>query len=1163
MDECREHGEGYVTYLWPKPMSTGLSDWQPKISYVKLFPKWNWVVGTGVYVDDIELSVQKRLDAILEEVRQTLDKVRISQNGYMFIFNSQHEMLIHPVLKRLDVREHVNPATGNFILDDFINAAHTPDKVLEYLWDKPPAHRGEYRFKKHAYCVYFEPLDWYIGASLYIDDIEEASMALRRKIAFLTIIFMGISIGLSLLLSGNLSRPLYQLAQAAKEIKAKGIHGVSIPVAGTLETKALGYTLREMIQSIQQAQAELKEREEKYRSLIELTDTGYVLLDGNNGKIVDANQTYLKLTGFETLEQVLGHSVLEWTAEHDRRRNAQAVEQCLSLGYIRNFEVDYRQPDGEIVPVDVNACVVTMEGKPIIHALVRDMTQRKQAQQALHQSEAKYRALFDMTADAMTVIDGERFVEANDAAVRLLRALSKEEIIGMTPWDLSPPVQPDGRYSRERGLEVIERAYKVGSLRLEWLHKRMDDTVFPADITLTAVPMEGKHVLHIVWRDITDRKKAEESLRQSEEKFRRLVENLHDEYFLYSHRPDGTFTYISPSITKILGYAPSEMIASYESYLTENPINKLAKERTREVLKGVNPGPYELEAYNKDHQPVLLEVVETPVLDAQGNVVALEGIAHDITLRKRAELELKHERDFSQTIIQASPAFVVAIGLDGKTIMMNQAMLSALGYHAQEVVGKDYISSFVPEEHRPILANVFEHLFSQPQGTANENIILTKDGRRLTVEWHGRLVYREDGQPDYIIGIGLDITERKQAQDEQLRLEAQVQHSQKLESLGVLAGGIAHDFNNMLMAILGNAELAIEESNPECAAFENLVEIESTAQRAADLCKQMLAYSGKGKFVIENINISDVVEDMIKMLEISISKKARLHCDLPRDLPSIEGDVTQMRQIVLNLITNASESLGDSEGEISICTGVKTCGVGCLQETYFSDGLVEGPYVFIQVRDTGCGLDEQAKAKLFDPFYSTKATGRGLGLSAVLGIVRGHRGTIEVNSELGKGTVFTVYLPACDKPLTAEPVTPESTIAETRPVFSGCILLVEDESAVRTVANQMLARLGFTVLMAEDGVQALDVFEKNASVVSCILLDLTMPRMGGEEVFRTLRRSHPDLRFIIASGYNEQEISATFADESGLEFIQKPYRMNLLAEKLSKLLNLQPHPSEG
>jgi signal transduction histidine kinase/CheY-like chemotaxis protein len=400
------------------------------------------------------------------------------------------------------------------------------------------------------------------------------------------------------------------------------------------------------------------------------------------------------------------------------------------------------------------------------------------------------------------------------------------------------------------------------------------------------------------------------------------------------------------------------------------------------------------------------------------------------------------------------------------------------------------------------------------------------------------------------IAVGI---ERKWSEDEREKLEAQVKHAQKLESLGVLAGGIAHDFNNLLTGILGNADLGLMSVDASAPAHQALGEIKRTAERAADLSRQMLAYSGRGSFLIETIDLNEVVREMGSLLEVSISKRAALAYELAENLPAVVADATQIRQVIMNLITNASDAIGEADGAITMRTGVRACDRAYLGDTYLDDQLPEGDYVYLEVQDTGCGMDEATVQRIFDPFFTTKFTGRGLGLAAALGIIRGHKGAVEVRSEVGRGTLFRVLLPMSDQPAKGRHA---AFAAEERPEpCGGTVLVVDDEQAVREVAGRMLEQAGFTVLRAADGFEALSLFGDRRDEIGCVLLDLTMPRKGGEETFRELKEMRPGVRVVISSGYSEQEVAARFAGEDVAGFVQKPYLYSTLVARVGEAVN--------
>ena len=444
-----------------------------------------------------------------------------------------------------------------------------------------------------------------------------------------------------------------------------------------------------------------------------------------------------------------------------------------------------------------------------------------------------------------------------------------------------------------------------------------------------------------------------------------------------------------------------------------------------------------------------------------------------------------------------------------------------------------------------ILPNTESHWIEAYGKVALQGTPLHFENYTQTLDRHFDVVAFSPAVGQFVV-IATDITERIKMIEEKSQLEKQMFHTQKLESLGVLAGGIAHDFNNILMTVLGNADLALMRLPQESPAVDNLRQIEKAAEKAAGLARQMLAYSGKGRFVIETLDLNRIIDEMLHILQVSISKNAVLRCNYSKHLNAVEVDVSQIQQVLMNLVINASEAIDDRSGVIAISTGSMFCDKSYLKSLALVEELDEGMYVYFEVADTGCGMDNKTLSHLFDPFFSTKFTGRGLGMAAVLGIVRGHSGAIKVYSEVDKGTTFKVLLPAS----TRSEVLYDTKQTETSWHGSGKILLVDDEENVRAVGRDMLQELGFEVLTASDGRQALEVFMEHQDKLLCVLMDLTMPHMDGEQAFRELRRINPEVRIIMTSGYNEQAVSQKFLGKGLSGFLQKPFRLSTLRDSL-------------
>ena len=434
---------------------------------------------------------------------------------------------------------------------------------------------------------------------------------------------------------------------------------------------------------------------------------------------------------------------------------------------------------------------------------------------------------------------------------------------------------------------------------------------------------------------------------------------------------------------------------------------------------------------------------------------------------------------------------------------------------------------------------------------AFEEEVVFEDGTRITLLSSAAPLFDEERRVRGAVGASIDISATKRAEEEHLKVERKLLDAQKRESLGVLAGGIAHDFNNLLTGVLGNASLARTELSPASPIHVYVEQIEKSAKRAADLCKQMLAYSGKGRFVLEDIDLSELVTETTSLLQASISKRVRLMLQLADPVSVVRGDATQIRQIVMNLVINASEAIGERDGQVTIHTGELDATEAYLATTFNAADLVPGRYCFIEVGDDGCGMAPEILARVFDPFFTTKFTGRGLGLAAVLGIVRGHKGTIKIYSEAGQGTTFKVLLPASGDAPKAAAATPKP---RNHWRGTGTILVVDDEENVRRVAVKMVEQLGFSAVQAGDGREGLMRFTETEGIVA-VLMDLTMPRMDGAETFRELRLIRPEVKVLLMSGFNEQEAINRFTGKGLAGFLQKPFRIEDLQEKLRVILD--------
>ena len=513
----------------------------------------------------------------------------------------------------------------------------------------------------------------------------------------------------------------------------------------------------------------------------------------------------------------------------------------------------------------------------------------------------------------------------------------------------------------------------------------------------------------------------------------------------------------------------------------------------------------------------------------------------DITELKRERDALAVSEERWRKAFEASPVATLIISAESLRFLdANPAFSTLTGWRREEVPGHGYNSSRARFDELKLA----ELLASGQVVRGVELRLATKNGPIDVLISADRVIF--DGERAILCMLS-DLTGMRRAEAERGKLEARVREGERMESLAVLAGGAAHDFNNLLTAITLNANLALSETDASAGATRYLQAIELAAQRAGALTRQMLAYAGKGSAAPEAFDLSLLVRETLGLIEVSLTRRGIVNYDLATDLPLVEADATQVRQVVMNLVTNASEALGDLPGTITVRTGTRTLDAAFLEASQPVGKASPGRFVFVEVADSGCGMDGATRARIFDPFYSTKFTGRGLGLAGVAGIVRAHRGAIRVESKPGQGSRFTVLLPASEG---SAPAAGGAAIPGARPWSGhGAVLVVDDDDTVRTVTMRMLERSGFRVIAARDGVEALALFVASPEPIRIVVLDMTLPRMDGEETLRALRAFDPAVRVLLASGYSEEETAARVREASPDGYIQKPYTgQSLLAQ---------------
>jgi PAS domain S-box-containing protein len=792
------------------------------------------------------------------------------------------------------------------------------------------------------------------------------------------------------------------------------------------------------------------------------------------------------------------------------------------------FHARHLCKSGSEFPVEICCSVVELDRSSYYLLIVKDLSGYVDLQTELDQWKEKFKTAFHLSPDSITLtrLDDGLCYEVNEAFSHLM-GYQSAEVVGKSMHELNLWNNLD---DRNKFIASLGDKGVVENLEAEFVAK--DGTIRTGLLSARTFDFQGEQRIFTITRDIAERKQAEEEMRRMSFAMDHFGEEVHllDE--------SGRFAYVNQQSCTETGYTKKELIGMKAADII---IRRVPANSAESWSKLWNAECLVEEVFQrrKDGTSYPVEVYRNPFVYG-GSRYGL-AFVRNIEERKKNDKEMKL-MTFALDHIDEEVHLVDA---GGHIVYVNKKSCEMLGYSREELLGMsvpDIACEREAGQHKTGHFKLMEHKILKDETNHRR-----KDGQLYPVEVTANF-FEYDGEV-YNLALVRDITERKRNEEERRTFENQMVQAQKMESLAILAGGVAHDFNNLVAAILGQAELTRKLLPEGSVPYVNLGQIEIAAERAAELAGQMLAYSGRGQFVIKTIDLNLLLDEILRVLKVSISNTIDLHLNPGSLLPGIDVDVTQIRQIVMNLIINAAEAIGADRGDISIVTRCVECPAGFFKNSWFNKELAAGPYVSLEVIDSGCGMDEETLSKVFDPFFTTKFAGRGLGMSAVLGIVRGHKGAITVTSKKGEGTSFQVFFPASEKRIESIGEPPKETAWQ----GSGTVLLVDDEEVVRTSCSEMLKALGFTPLTANDGVEALERF-KETPEIRVTLLDFTMPHLNGEECFYQMRTIDPDAKVILSSGYSESEVSQRFKDKGVDGFLQKPYRLAALIETIRNAL---------
>jgi len=771
--------------------------------------------------------------------------------------------------------------------------------------------------------------------------------------------------------------------------------------------------------------------------------------------------------------------------------------------------------------------------------------------------EEKYRKIFENSVEGMYQATPEgRFISANPAAARIFGYESPEELIS-TITDIRSQIYA---YPEDRD-KAVALLRKDGFLKnIELRYRRKNGSIAWVVVNVQAIRDDKGNILYYegACTDITDRKQAEEALRAKEEQYRTLIETSPDPIIMYDL--EGKILSANTQTARLYGVSSVEEflreIETVFDLLTDDG-KTFAAANFRHTLATGTSQKNEYSVRLKNGERIVVEINSSIVKTTTEEPRAFISVIRDISDRKRAERLLREANQRLDAHLENSPVAIVEFDPAFRIIRWSGSAEKTFGWKADEIIGKAIDElRLVFEDDIDLVQQVSEEMLSgSSPKIMNVNRNYRKDGSVINCEWYNSALYDAHGQLSSILSFILDITDRKQAEAEKAKFEVEYRQLQKAESLNRMAGAIAHHFNNMLMAVTGSLELALDDLSQGTGPHANITAAMEASHRAADMGRSMRTYLGQSIAKYEPMDLSDACDKSLPMLRAILQKDVTLVIDLPSPGPTISTSTTQMQHILTNMITNASEAFGENGGSIHL--NVRTVFLADIPtlHRYPVDWQPQNvAYACLEVKDTGCGIMEENIEKIFDPFFSTKFIGRGLGLPVVLGIVRAHRGMITVESNLGHGSIFQVFLPLSEEEVPRQ----KDTTVKAPEIEGRCtVLLVEDEEPVRNVTRLMLTRLGFSVIEAGDGVEAVEVFRQHHDEINCVVTDLTMPRMDGWETLTALRQIVPNIPVILASGYDEAQVMAGDHPELPQTFVGKPYKLKELSDAIRRAIGQQ------
>lgn len=876
----------------------------------------------------------------------------------------------------------------------------------------------------------------------------------------------------------------------------------------------------------------LRESETRYKELADSLPQ-VVFETDERGDLTFANRYAFDLFGYTRDEFEKGLNAFQMLAPEDRDSAGENFARALSGEHLGGVEYTAQRKDGTTFPIEIYSSPIVREHAVIgLRGIIVDLTERKKTEEALRESETKYSALVENSKDGIIMIQEGVLTFINEASTNLV-GYSPEEMIGSSFVKFAAPEYRDlvvRRYAERMGGREVPSIYDIELLR-------KDGTTVPVELNAMHIEFRGKPTDLAFVRDITERRQVEIEAQKRQVYLESVLHNAPEA--IVTLDASNLVLEWNPGAEQIFGYTRQEVVGKNIDDLISGPeVYEEATTLTSKALSGRKIPPRETVRYRKDGTPVPVILAASPIL-IDGELQGAVAVYSDITGRKFAEEALRESEERFRILVEESPFGVSIIGKDGRYTYLNPTFRAIFGYDLEDIpTGRQWFSKAYPnQEYRSEAISAWindlqgaEYGESRPRTFT----VRCKDGSEKTIRF--RPVTMKTGDQFVIYE---DVTEIKQ-------LEEQLHLAQRMEALGTLAGGIAHNFNNLLTGIMGNASLMLLNTDPAHPHYERLKGIEKLVDSGSKLTRQLLGYARKGQYEIKHLNINRVVRESADTFDAT-RKDIRVHQNLAENLHGVHADEGQIEQVLWNLYVNAADAMVGG-GDLFI----ETCNLTHTEIMGKPYTVKPGTYVLITVRDIGSGMDKKTMERIFEPFFTTKglARGTGLGLASVYGMVKAHGGYIDVDSGRGKGTTFSIYLPASPQEVPDRPATRGSLERGQE-----TLLLVDDEVMVLEVSQELLEMLGYSVIPARGGRDAVELYRAHHDDIDMVLLDLIMPDMGGGETYDQLKELNPQVKVLLSSGYSINGQASEILKRGCDGFLQKPFEMRELSQRIREILD--------